>query len=145
MTGFDAKRNFQREMVKSWRKAVFNLKKQIKTHFSRKSCIPRVYLMQNAFFSKKWWNSAKRCCQQKIERNSPLYGRESKVTILVGHHFQSGMLPFERASKKTWLGHTFVRNWRPKQQCTFLAGVPNPPQGRFYDSGLKGGTKISPK
>ena len=54
MTGFDAERNFQREMVKSWRKAVFNLKKQIKTHFSRKSCIPRVYLMQNAFFSKKW-------------------------------------------------------------------------------------------
>ena len=32
---------------------------------------------------------------------SPLYGRESKVTILVGRHFQSGMLPKERASKKT--------------------------------------------
>ena len=28
---------------------------------------------------------------------SPLYGRGSKVTILVGRHFQSGMLPFERA------------------------------------------------
>ena len=31
----------------------------------------------------------------------PLYGQGSKVTILVGRHFQSGMLPFERASKKT--------------------------------------------
>ena len=39
---------------------------------------------------------------------SPLYGRGSKVTILVGRHFQSGMLPSERASKKTWLGHIFV-------------------------------------
>ena len=36
---------------------------------------------------------------------SPLYGRGSKVTILVGRYFQSGMLAFERASKKTWLGH----------------------------------------
>ena len=32
---------------------------------------------------------------------SPLYGRESKVTILVRRHFQSGILPMERASKKT--------------------------------------------
>ena len=32
---------------------------------------------------------------------SPLYRRGSKVTILVGRHFQSGMLPMERASKKT--------------------------------------------
>ena len=32
---------------------------------------------------------------------STLYGRESKVTILVGRHFQLGMLPIERASKKT--------------------------------------------
>ena len=32
---------------------------------------------------------------------SPLYGRGSKVTILVGRHFISGMLPMERASKKT--------------------------------------------
>ena len=31
----------------------------------------------------------------------PLYGRGSKVTILVGRHFQSQMLPIERASKKT--------------------------------------------
>ena len=34
------------------------------------------------------------------------------------------MLPFERAFKKTWLGHIFVRNWRPNQKCTFLAGLP---------------------
>ena len=72
---------------------------------------------------------------------SPLYGRGSKVTILVGRHFQSGMLPFERASKKTWLGHIFVRNWRPNQKRTFLAGPPYPPQGQFYDSGPTGGTK----
>ena len=32
---------------------------------------------------------------------SPLYRRGSKVTILVSRHFQSGMLPMERASKKT--------------------------------------------
>ena len=32
---------------------------------------------------------------------SPLYGRGSKVTILVGRRFQSEMLPMERASKKT--------------------------------------------
>ena len=32
---------------------------------------------------------------------SPLYGRGSKVTILVGRHFKSGMFPMERASKKT--------------------------------------------
>ena len=32
---------------------------------------------------------------------SSLYGRGSKVTILVGRHFQSGMLAMERASKKT--------------------------------------------
>ena len=76
---------------------------------------------------------------------SPLYGRESKVTILVGRHFQSGMLPFERAFKKTWLGHIFVRNWRPNQKCTFLAGLPYPPQKTFYDSGPTRGTKPIPK
>ena len=32
---------------------------------------------------------------------SPLYERGRKVTILKGRHFQSGMLPMERASKKT--------------------------------------------
>ena len=32
---------------------------------------------------------------------SSLYGRGSKVTILLGGHFQLGMLPMERASKKT--------------------------------------------
>ena len=72
---------------------------------------------------------------------SPLYGRGSKVTIFVGRHFQSGMLPFERASKKTWLGHIFVRNWRPNQKRTFLAGPPYPPHGQFYDSGPTRGTK----
>ena len=32
---------------------------------------------------------------------SPLYGRGSKVTIFVARHFQSGMLPMEKAFKKT--------------------------------------------
>ena len=32
---------------------------------------------------------------------SPLYGRGSKVTILIGRHFQSGVLPMVIASKKT--------------------------------------------
>ena len=39
-------------------------------------------------------------CDQGKVKYSPLYGRGSKVTILVGRHFQSGMLPIERASKK---------------------------------------------
>ena len=76
---------------------------------------------------------------------SPLYGRGSKVTIFVGRHFQSGMLPFQRAFKKTWLGHIFVRNWRPNQKCTFLVGPFYPPQRTFYDSGPTGGTKPIPK
>ena len=38
---------------------------------------------------------------------SPLYGLGSKVTILVGRHFQSGMLPMERASKKNVAGTHF--------------------------------------
>ena len=32
---------------------------------------------------------------------SPLYGRESNLTILVGRHFQSGMLPMEQRFEKT--------------------------------------------
>ena len=32
---------------------------------------------------------------------SPLYGPGSKVTILVGRHFKSAMLPTKNASKKT--------------------------------------------
>ena len=38
--------------------------------------------------------------QDKV-KYSPLYGRGSKVTILVARHFQSEMLPIEKASKKT--------------------------------------------
>ena len=75
---------------------------------------------------------------------SPLYGRGSKVTILVGRHFKPGMLPMERLSKKTLYGHVFVRNWRSNQNCTFLVGLPYPPQGQFYDSSPTGGTKPTP-
>ena len=38
---------------------------------------------------------------------SPLYGRGSKVTIWVGRHFQSEMLPMERSSKKNLVGKHF--------------------------------------
>ena len=38
---------------------------------------------------------------------SPLYKRGSKVTILVGRHFQSEMLPIERSSKKNLVGTHF--------------------------------------
>ena len=34
---------------------------------------------------------------------SPIYGRGSKVTILVPRHFQSGLLPMEeRQKKRSW-------------------------------------------
>ena len=60
-------------------------------------------------------------------KNSPLYGRGSKATILVGHHFQSGMLQMERASEKNVLGgDIFARNWRPNQKCTFWWAYPTP-------------------
>ena len=38
---------------------------------------------------------------------SPLYGRGSRVTILVGRYFQFKMLENERASKKTLVGTHF--------------------------------------
>ena len=38
---------------------------------------------------------------------SPLYGRRRKVTILVGRHFQSEILPIERSSKKNLVGTYF--------------------------------------
>ena len=38
---------------------------------------------------------------------SPLYGRGSKVTILVGRNFQSGMLPIERSVQKNLVGTHF--------------------------------------
>ena len=54
--------------------------------------------------------------QSKV-KYSPLYGRGSKVTILVGRHFQSEMLPIaifnqkrlpiERSSKKNLFGTHF--------------------------------------
>ena len=79
------------------------------------------------------------------DKYSPLHGRGSKVTILVGRHVQSQRLPIERASKKTWLGHNFVRNWLANQKCSFLVGVPYSPERTFYDSGPTGGTKPIPK
>ena len=38
---------------------------------------------------------------------SPLDGRGSKVTILVGRHFQSEMLQIERSSKNNLVGTHF--------------------------------------
>ena len=68
-----------------------------------------------------------------IVKYSPLYGRGSKVTILVGRYFQSRILPFERASQKTWFGHIFVRIWRPNQKCNSGAIF-----WRYYPTPLKG-------
>ena len=56
---------------------------------SRFSCILTPFLMFSLDYDE---------CKDKY---SPLYERGSKVTILVGRHFLSGMLPMERASKKT--------------------------------------------
>ena len=44
--------------------------------------------------------------QGKVKYSS-LYGRGSKVTILVGRHFQSEMLPIERSSKKNLVAKHF--------------------------------------
>ena len=63
---------------------------------------------------------------ERKAKYSPLYGRGSKVTILVGRHSQSGMLAMERASKKIELGHIFVRNWRHNQKCSFWWAYPTP-------------------
>ena len=59
--------------------------------------------------------------EQGKVKYSPLYGQESKVTILVGRHFQSEMFPIailnqkccqsKDLPKKTKLGHIFVRNF----------------------------------
>ena len=37
---------------------------------------------------------------QKKVKYSPLYGRGSKVTILVGRHFHSGILPIKKGPRK---------------------------------------------
>ena len=52
MSGFEAKRIFKIKMVKLLQNAVFNTN-WTKTQFSRKSVIPWVDLMQNAFLRKK--------------------------------------------------------------------------------------------
>ena len=44
--------------------------------------------------------------QGKVKYSS-LYGRGSKVTILVGRHFQSEMLAIERSSRKNLVGTHF--------------------------------------
>ena len=58
---------------------------------------------------------------------SPLYGRGSKVTILVGRHFQSGMLPIEKE-------HPKKRSWD-----TFLLEI-----GHLTKSAVFGGPTLSP-
>ena len=59
---------------------------------------------------------------------SPLYGRGSKVTILVGRHFQSGMLPMERAPKKSsW--HIFLLDIIDLTKSALFGGPTLPPSG----------------
>ena len=56
---------------------------------------------------------------------SPLYGRGSKVTILLGHHIQSEMLPIERSPKKNLVGtHFCYKFFTLTKKTTFLAGLP---------------------
>ena len=76
---------------------------------------------------------------------SPLYGRGSKVTILVGRHFQSEMLPIARSSKKNLVvTHFYEKIFKLIKNCPFLAGLPYTPHGQFYDSAPTGGTKPTP-
>ena len=80
-----------------------------------------------------------------------IWRRESTELTPIGTGKQSddfGRSPFSlrnvairKSVKKTWLGHIFVRNWRPNQKGAFWAGLPSPPQVQFYDSGPSGGTK----
>ena len=59
---------------------------------------------------------------------SPLYGRGSKVTILVGPHFQSGMLPMERGCKKrSW--DTFLLEIGDLTKSALVGGPTLPPSG----------------
>ena len=71
---------------------------------------------------------------------SPLYGRGSKVMILGGRHFQSEMLPIaifnqkccqsKDRPKKNLVGtHFCFKFFTLTKKCTFLAGLPYPPQG----------------
>ena len=61
---------------------------------------------------------------------SPLYGRGSKVTILVVRHFQSEMLPIERSSKKKPSGDTFfLEIFHVNQKMHFFGGPTLPPSG----------------
>ena len=57
---------------------------------------------------------------------SPLYGRGSKVTILVGRHFQSEMLPMERASKKRGCETFLLEIVDLTKSALFWWGYPTP-------------------
>ena len=70
---------------------------------------------------------------------SPLYGRGSKVTILIGRHFQSEMLPIailsqkccqskDRPKKPSW--DTFLLEiFHVNQKMHFFGGPTLPPSG----------------
>ena len=86
---------------------------------------------------------------------SPPYGRGSKVTIFLGRHFQSEMLPIaifnqkccqskDRPKKPSWDTFLLEIFFTLTKKCTFLSGIPYPPQGQFYDSPTRGGTKPTP-
>ena len=61
---------------------------------------------------------------------SPLYGRGSKVTILVGRHFQSEMLPIKRSCKKKLSLDTFLLEiFQVNQKLHFFGGPTLPPSG----------------
>ena len=69
MSGFDAKRIFQREMVKSWQNAVFNLKWR-KTHFSRKVVFHEWIWCKKTSFIGQSLNFGKMLFSTKTEENT---------------------------------------------------------------------------
>ena len=60
---------------------------------------------------------------------SPQYGRESKVTILVSRHFQSRMLPMERASKKRCWSTFLLEIGDLTKNALFWLAYPTPLRG----------------
>ena len=75
---------------------------------------------------------------------SPLYGRGSKVTILVGRHFNQECCQSKERPKKRSSDTFLLEIGDLTKKCTSLMGLPYPPHGQFYESASKVGTKLTP-
>ena len=60
---------------------------------------------------------------------SPLYGRGSKVTILVGRHFQSGMFANGKSIQKKRSWDTFLLEIGDLTKSALFGGPTLPPSG----------------